>query len=319
MSGAEKQHGGLQMRLKKARVAANPESGLAQYLIEEAVWGHMMMPMVQKIARLAHQDVLAALALGDPCFKFDALEKLGKLGDAGNYVNHMWTELETMLTPSRFQCTSDILMPMRINGPPGSFAHFKQEINHPHEIFADIFHEYGEALTQPRAICGKIRVLMFKTYVDLKQFVDSRVSSIIHISFIYQSHPNTLHISSFTRPTRTPCIYIHVPTLEAWTKHVCPGPTRLQRFWDATAGSPQLEGHPIRRVKNWKLRAIPISFHGDGVPVTGLGKSWSRSMIMYTVSSMVGLGTTLETMLLVFACFKDAVAVGGVKDVRVRS
>ena len=57
MSGAATQHGGVQMRLKRARVAANPESSLAQYLIEEAVWGHMMMPMVQKIARLAHQDV----------------------------------------------------------------------------------------------------------------------------------------------------------------------------------------------------------------------------------------------------------------------
>ena len=71
---------------------------------------------------------------------------------------------------------------------------------------------------------------------------------------------------------------------------------------------------PIKMLSNWKERAIPISFHGDAVPVTGVGESWSKSMVMYTISSMVGRGTTLQTMLLMWAVFKDAIAVGGMKD-----
>ena len=72
MPGAEKQHGGLQMRIKRSRAAANHENSSAQFLIAEAVWGHIMVPMMQKLPRLAHQDVQAALAFVDLSFKFDA-------------------------------------------------------------------------------------------------------------------------------------------------------------------------------------------------------------------------------------------------------
>ena len=102
--------------------------------------------------------------------------------------------------------------------------------------------------------------------------------------------------------------------LEAWATHVCPGRDRLRRFWGAVAEDPLMVDHPMTTVANWEERAIPVSFHGDGVPVTGVAKSWGRTMIMYTVSSMVGRGTTLQTMLLVWAVFKDALAVGGIKD-----
>jgi hypothetical protein len=87
---------------------------------------------------------------------------------------------------------------------------------------------------------------------------------------------------------------------------MCPGPERLAKFWDGIADSPQLAAHPIKTIPNWKRRCIPLSFHGDGVPVTGVGKSWSRSMFMYSFSSMVGMGTTLQMMWMIWAVFKDA-------------
>ena len=78
-------------------------------------------------------------------------------------------------------------------------------------------------------------------------------------------------------------------------------------------------GHPIKAIPNWKRRCFPLSFHGDGVPVTGVGKSWSRTMHMYSVSSMVGAGTTLQNMLLIWAVFKDAIKTGARLDQRTNS
>ena len=97
-------------------------------------------------------------------------------------------------------------------------------------------------------------------------------------------------------------------------RHICPGRDRLRRFWGAVSEDPLLVNHPMKSVDDWESRAIPLSFHGDGVPVTGVAKSWGRSMIMYSVSSMVGRGTTLETMLLIWAVFADALSHGGIKD-----
>ena len=101
---------------------------------------------------------------------------------------------------------------------------------------------------------------------------------------------------------------------QAWERHVCPSPQRLQQFWDSIIESPQLQGHPIRSLHNWRQRAIPFSLHGDGVPVVGCMRTWAKSMYMYSISSMVGNGNTIQTMLLIWASFKDALNNGGLQD-----
>jgi hypothetical protein len=53
---------------------------------------------------------------------------------------------------------------------------------------------------------------------------------------------------------------------------------------------------------DWRRRAVPIKLYGDGVPVTGVGKSWSKTMATYTFSSLVATGKTHEIVFLVWAC-----------------
>ena len=48
---------------------------------------------------------------------------------------------------------------------------------------------------------------------------------------------------------------------------------------------------------------MPIALHGDGTPVSGIGKSWSRLMDIYTWSSILALGTTLDVTILIYAVF----------------
>ena len=57
---------------------------------------------------------------------------------------------------------------------------------------------------------------------------------------------------------------------------------------------------------NWKQRAIPLSFHGDGVPVTGVGKSWSKTKVYYSWESLLASGDTMETMIYIYGCWKHA-------------
>ena len=68
------------------------------------------------------------------------------------------------------------------------------------------------------------------------------------------------------------------------------GDGQLQRFWASMAGSPQFQEHPIHRVENFQDKAIPLSIHGDGVPITGVGKSWSKSCDIYSWTSLLGGG-----------------------------
>ena len=69
---------------------------------------------------------------------------------------------------------------------------------------------------------------------------------------------------------------------------------------------PLLDGHPVLGVRRWTHRAIPISVHGDGVPVTGVGKAWGKSMEVLSWASCLAAGTTLGTFNLIYAIFATA-------------
>lgn len=62
-------------------------------------------------------------------------------------------------------------------------------------------------------------------------------------------------------------------------QHMIPGGAdQVQRFWQSMAGHPALAGHPMVGVPGWQDKFIPLSLHGDGVPVTGVGKAWSKGV-----------------------------------------
>ena len=64
-----------------------------------------------------------------------------------------------------------------------------------------------------------------------------------------------------------------------------------------------MKDHPVLYRKDWKRRAIPLVLHGDGVPLTGIGKSWSKLVDVFSVSSLLGRGSTRMRMFLIFSFF----------------
>jgi hypothetical protein len=90
---------------------------------------------------------------------------------------------------------------------------------------------------------------------------------------------------------------------DSWEKLICPSADALQAFWDTQRGHPGLPGNPLTRRRDWQRRAVPISIHGDGVPVTGVGRSWSKSMVIISFCSLLGAGTTLQSMFVIFCIY----------------
>ena len=42
-----------------------------------------------------------------------------------------------------------------------------------------------------------------------------------------------------------------------------------------------MDGHPVKSKTRWEAKAIPLLFYGDEVPVVGVGKVWSRCVLMF--------------------------------------
>ena len=89
-----------------------------------------------------------------------------------------------------------------------------------------------------------------------------------------------------------------------WTKTILPSTDRLKKFWATNRDHPAFTASRVGRVPEFDSTVIPISLHGDDVPITGLGKSWAAGMTMFSWSSMVGLGTTREMMYLIYGIFE---------------
>ena len=93
-------------------------------------------------------------------------------------------------------------------------------------------------------------------------------------------------------------------------KTVVPSTAKLHAFWDSQEFNVALHGHPVQRREGWRDLAVPISVHGDGVPVVGVGKGWSMSLEILTWMSLLGVGSTLETNFYIYSIFKDLVVEG---------
>jgi len=58
---------------------------------------------------------------------------------------------------------------------------------------------------------------------------------------------------------------------------------------------PALPGHDLLSRVDYKIRCIPIALHGDGVAVSGVQRSWSKTADIISWTSMLGVGSTLLT------------------------
>jgi len=82
-------------------------------------------------------------------------------------------------------------------------------------------------------------------------------------------------------------LYHQAPT--SFKKRICPSLDHLETFWQSQVRHPNFLrlAHLLRHRPGWQRRAVPIKMHGDGCPITGVGKSWSKSEDFYSWSSIV--------------------------------
>lgn len=74
---------------------------------------------------------------------------------------------------------------------------------------------------------------------------------------------------------------------QQWKSKILPQEEQLEAFWNAFEHHPTLTGHPIKKKQHWKRTVLPLLLHGDEVPVTGIGKVWSRSVLSFSWMSML--------------------------------
>ena len=77
------------------------------------------------------------------------------------------------------------------------------------------------------------------------------------------------------------------------------GYDQINKFWDDMVAHPSYAAHPLAMRTDHKQKCIPLALHGDGVPIAGVGKSWSKSVDAYSFCSLLSRGTTLSCNFLI--------------------
>ena len=102
---------------------------------------------------------------------------------------------------------------------------------------------------------------------------------------------------------------------ETFLQRLCNGSVdNLKRFWSAMKKSPPHPAyihHPMRADKGHESTCIPLALHGDGVPVTGAGRSWQKSLEVYSWCSLLSKGNTLKCNFLIYAMFDKLLVKSG--------
>ena len=89
----------------------------------------------------------------------------------------------------------------------------------------------------------------------------------------------------------------------AWRQSIYGSADSVRRFWEAQESHPQMVGHPVSFKPNRFTLAIPISMHGDDVPVTGVGKAWTGKLTQWCWASLLGRGGTSEVLFWIYGLF----------------
>ena len=62
----------------------------------------------------------------------------------------------------------------------------------------------------------------------------------------------------------------------------------------------------MRKQANWMRTVIPVSFHGDGVPVLQVGKANAKSLEVYSIQSIFNsTSSTLKAKVLLTPAFNQ--------------
>ena len=132
-----------------------------------------------------------------------------------------------------------------------------------------------------------------------KQYLNSFEASIPLKLLEKNAKPHDQHI---LLPHETFATLFHMYPA-AWKERVVPSQEALSKFWKEVSDHPLLIGHPVRERRNWWELAVPYSIHGDGVPCVGVGKSWGKTMELFSWCSCLASGNTMATFFL--RCVRD--------------
>ena len=69
-------------------------------------------------------------------------------------------------------------------------------------------------------------------------------------------------------------------------------------------GNPQLDNADIQHRRDFWTKCVAIKSHGDGVPVVGVGKSWNKMLDIWSWTSCLGSGATLDCCFYMFSIFQ---------------
>jgi len=100
---------------------------------------------------------------------------------------------------------------------------------------------------------------------------------------------------------------------KGWNNSIVDDVSKLEEFWAGVAGHPQMVGHPVRDREGYQRLAVPLGLHGDGVPITGLGKGWVKLSLVFSWTSLVSFGNTLFTQFYIWSVF-EKLTVSGLCD-----
>ena len=99
-----------------------------------------------------------------------------------------------------------------------------------------------------------------------------------------------------------------------WASRIVPDVSRISAFWNSLRDMPLLENHCVKGRRNWTNLCIPISLHGDGVPIVGVGRSWSKSLEILSWASCIAQGSTLGTFNYICSVFAAALVTEAGRD-----
>ena len=135
-----------------------------------------------------------------------------------------------------------------------------------------------------------------KCYVDLMKTVEANMTlPLPHRERMRFKAPLGEQVQEILLPHEFfAALYEHDATFH---KVVVPEPDICKKFWKAqkAAKHPALDGHPLQHLNDEHLNmVVPISLHGDEVPVTGIGKQWSRKIVNFSWHSMVSTTSNVQ-------------------------
>ena len=93
---------------------------------------------------------------------------------------------------------------------------------------------------------------------------------------------------------------------EGWLSMMVPSVGRLEEFWALQKKHPAFTDRPALQANpHFRSKLVPVGLHGDGTPVIGIGKIWSRQLTTWSWNSLLGKGTTKSMQLQIWPMFDE--------------